>query len=68
MTAAFPITDRPVRFALVGCGRISANHFAALAEHAGRAELVAVCDTDAARLQAAVERTGARGFDSLPAD
>ena len=67
MTAAFPITDRPVRFALVGCGRISANHFAALAEHAGRAELVAVCDTDPARLQAAVERTGARGFDSLDA-
>lgn len=67
MTAAFPITDRPLRFALVGCGRISANHFSALAEHAGRAELVAVCDTDAARLQAAVERTGARGFDSLDA-
>jgi UDP-N-acetyl-2-amino-2-deoxyglucuronate dehydrogenase len=67
MTAAFPITDRPVRFALVGCGRISANHFSALGERAGRAELVAVCDTDAARLQAAVERTGARGFDSLDA-
>jgi UDP-N-acetyl-2-amino-2-deoxyglucuronate dehydrogenase len=67
MTAAFPITDRPVRFALVGCGRISANHFSALGEHAGRAELVAVCDTDPARLQAAVERTGARGFDSLDA-
>ena len=67
MTPAFPITDRPVRFALVGCGRISANHFAALAEHAGRAELVAVCDTDPARLQAAVERTGARGFDALDA-
>jgi len=67
MTPAFPITDRPVRFALVGCGRISANHFSALGEHAGRAELVAVCDTDPARLQAAVERTGARGFDSLDA-
>jgi len=67
MTAPFPITDRPVRFALAGCGRISTNHFAALAEHAGRAELVAVCDTDPARLQAAVERTGARGFDSLDA-
>jgi UDP-N-acetyl-2-amino-2-deoxyglucuronate dehydrogenase len=67
MTPPFPITDRPVRFALVGCGRISANHFAALGEHAGRAELVAVCDTDAVRLQAAVERTGARGFDSLDA-
>ena len=34
-------------------------------QHAGRAELVAVCDTRPAALQAAVERTGARGFDSL---
>ena len=54
MTAAFPITDRPVRFALVGCGRISANHFDALKQHAGRAELVAVCDNRPAALAAAV--------------
>ena len=65
--AALPITGRPVRFALVGCGRISANHIAALAEHRGRAELVAVCDTDAARLQAAADKTGAAGFPSLQA-
>ena len=25
-----PIVDRKIRFALVGCGRISANHFEAL--------------------------------------
>ena len=25
-----PITDRKIRFALVGCGRIAQNHFAAL--------------------------------------
>ena len=41
----FPILDRPVRVALVGCGRISKNHVEALTRHAGRAELVAVCDT-----------------------
>jgi len=63
----FPITDRPIRFALVGCGRISANHFEALRQHAGRAELVAVCDTNAAALAAAVNTTGAAGFASLPA-
>ncbi len=40
----FPILDRKLRFALVGCGRISANHIDALARHADRAELVAVCD------------------------
>jgi len=65
MPAAFPITDRPIRFAMVGCGRISANHFDALAQHAPRAELVAVCDNRAAALEAAVARTGVRGFASL---
>ncbi|MFO1292877.1 MAG: Gfo/Idh/MocA family oxidoreductase [Rubrivivax sp.] len=67
MNAHFPIVERPVRFALVGCGRISANHFAALERHAGRAELVAVCDNRPEALAAAVARTGARGFDSLAA-
>ncbi len=61
------ITERPIRFALVGCGRISGNHFEALKQHRGRAELVAVCDTRPAALQAAVDRTGAPGFDSLDA-
>jgi UDP-N-acetyl-2-amino-2-deoxyglucuronate dehydrogenase len=67
MPAPFPITNRHIRFALVGCGRISGNHFEALKQHQGRAELVAVCDTRAAAVQAAVARTGARGFDSLDA-
>ncbi|MEF7614752.1 Gfo/Idh/MocA family oxidoreductase [Aquincola sp. MAHUQ-54] len=39
-----PITDRRIRFALVGCGRIARNHVAALAAHGERAELVALCD------------------------
>lgn len=60
-----PITDRPVRFAVVGCGRIAANHFAALQAHSDRAQLVAVCDTDPAALNSASERTGAPGFASL---
>jgi UDP-N-acetyl-2-amino-2-deoxyglucuronate dehydrogenase len=62
-----PITDRPIRFALVGCGRISANHIEALRQHAPRAELVAVCDIKPEALQAAVAKTGAPGFDSLDA-
>ena len=59
------ITDRRIRFALVGCGRISANHFDALEKHAERAELVAVCDIDPAALARAEQRTGAPGFRSL---
>lgn len=56
------VTDRKLRFALVGCGRIAANHMDSLARHAERAELVAVCDSDPAALAAAVTRTGAQGF------
>ncbi len=56
------ITDRKLRFALAGCGRIAANHFESISRHADRADLVAVCDTDPAALAAATTRTGARGF------
>jgi UDP-N-acetyl-2-amino-2-deoxyglucuronate dehydrogenase len=67
MNPALPIIDRALRFALVGCGRISANHIDALRRHSGRAELVAVCDVKAAALAAAHEKTGATAFDSLDA-
>ena len=65
MPAAFPVTDRKLRFAVVGCGRISKNHFEALARHGERAELVAGCDTDPRALAAAVASTGAAGFPVL---
>jgi UDP-N-acetyl-2-amino-2-deoxyglucuronate dehydrogenase len=29
-----PITNRKIRLALVGCGRIASNHFAAIEGHA----------------------------------
>ena len=67
MNHSLPITHRPLRFALVGCGRISANHFNALRQHAERAQLVAVCDNRPTTLAAAVAATGAAGFDSLDA-
>lgn len=62
-----PITDRRIRIGLVGCGRISANHIRAIAQHHDRAELVAICDTQPSRLEqaqmlireAAVEYPGA---------
>ena len=62
---ALPIVERPIRFALVGCGRISANHIEALRQHAARAHWVAVCDNRPQALAAAVAKTGARGFASL---
>jgi UDP-N-acetyl-2-amino-2-deoxyglucuronate dehydrogenase len=65
LTSEHPADPRPVSFALVGCGRISARHIEAMQAHAGRATLVAVCDpAEPARL-AAAERTGAQPFASL---
>jgi UDP-N-acetyl-2-amino-2-deoxyglucuronate dehydrogenase len=60
-----PIIGRKLRLALVGCGRIAANHFGAMEGHADNIELVDVCDIDPAALQAAVERTGAKGHSKL---
>lgn len=48
-----PIADRPIRIALVGCGRISANHIKAIALQPKRAELVAICDTQQDSLERA---------------
>lgn len=59
------IKDRKIRFAVVGCGRIAANHFAALEKHRETAELAAVCDTEPAALARAVQRTGAQPYASL---
>lgn len=67
MTKPTPIRDRKVRFAVVGCGRISGKHFEALRAHADSAALVAVCDTDDAALRKAAEATGARGYRDLDA-
>ena len=64
-TSRPPVQGRKVRFALIGCGRIAQNHIEAVKRHSERAELVAVCDTDAVALAAAVDKTGARSFTSL---
>lgn len=45
-----PIVDRKIRIAVVGCGRISKNHFGSIEKHDGDLELVAVCDVDLAAL------------------
>lgn len=62
-----PITNRKIRFALVGCGRIAKNHFDSIKQHADQAELVSVCDIDSAALDAAATYTGAKPFANLDA-
>lgn len=53
----------PVRIALVGCGRISANHFEAIAKVEGL-ELSAVCDSVESRARAAGEQWQVPWFTS----
>jgi UDP-N-acetyl-2-amino-2-deoxyglucuronate dehydrogenase len=59
------IADRKIRVAIAGCGRISGKHFEAIAKHTDRLELVGVCDTSPARLEAVTQRTGVPGYDGL---
>lgn len=40
------IKNRKIRIAVLGCGRISRNHFAAIAKHQDALQLVAVCDNN----------------------
>lgn len=46
MYSNLPIGDRKIRVAVVGCGRISKNHFASIKTHENELELVAICDID----------------------
>jgi UDP-N-acetyl-2-amino-2-deoxyglucuronate dehydrogenase len=63
--APYKIDDRKLRFAIVGCGRISDRHTDAIAAHRDRAELVAVCDTEAAALDKATTALKVPGYPSL---
>ena len=67
VTAPDVFGTRKVRFGVVGCGRIAGSHFDALAKHAERAEVVAVCDTEPKALAEAVRRTGATPYPTLEA-
>ncbi|NUQ93893.1 MAG: Gfo/Idh/MocA family oxidoreductase [Gemmatimonadaceae bacterium] len=57
------ITGRDVRIALVGCGRISVNHFDAYRKVDGL-QLVAVCDVVEDRARAAAQANGVPAFTS----
>ena len=57
------LSDRPIRFVLVGPGRISKNYFEAIDKHAGQAELVAVYDTS--RWMRLSPSAGAKGWGAI---
>lgn len=59
------IEGRKIRIAIVGCGRISKNHFASLEKHADNFELISVCDTNADTLNAHTEQYKVTGYQNL---
>lgn len=64
----FPvIKDRKMRIGIVGCGRISKNHFGAIEKHSDAIELVAVCDIDPDVLAEHTEKYKVSGYRKLEA-
>lgn len=59
------ITDRKVKIALVGLGRISKNHLQAIIEHHTHLELVAVCDVCEERVKEIAEQYQVPGYCDL---
>jgi len=60
-----PIKDRKIKIGIVGCGKISANHFNAIAELSDQFELTAICDTHTDSLQKALSVSNASGYSSI---
>ena len=63
---SYPVIEgRKIRIAIVGCGRISKNHFGSLEKHADDIELIAVCDTNLDVLNEHAEQYKVSGYQSL---
>ncbi|NGZ29486.1 MAG: Gfo/Idh/MocA family oxidoreductase [Magnetococcales bacterium] len=59
------IKDRKIRMAIVGCGRISKNHFGSIEKHADNLELVAVCDNASSVLDDHAKKYQVPGYKHL---
>lgn len=60
-----PISDRKIRIAIVGCGRISKNHFGSIEKHGDELELAAICDVDSAVLAEHAEKYKVPAYRSM---
>jgi UDP-N-acetyl-2-amino-2-deoxyglucuronate dehydrogenase len=67
LSTSYSIDGRKVRLAIVGCGRISRNHLAAVRGCAQDIELVGVCDTDPNRCESVAVEYGVDAYGSLGA-
>ena len=59
------VRSRKIRVGLIGCGRISKNHFGSIVQHATDLQLAAVCDVDSVNLQAHVDQYCVPGYLSM---
>lgn len=59
------IKDKKIKIAIIGCGRISKNHFGSIEQLKNEFELVAVCDNNYSVLQAHKEQYNVPGYLSL---
>lgn len=62
----FPIiAEGKIRIAVIGCGRISKNHFASIERHKDQLELVAVCDENTETLAEHSKTHGVPGYENF---
>ena len=59
------VTKRKIRIAVVGCGRISKNHFASIEKHKDNIELVSICDVRQSVLSEHVSTYKVKGYLEL---
>ena len=59
------IKQRRIRVGLVGCGRISHNHFTSILQYNEDLELVSICDTDQCALRKAVNAHNVAGYSDF---
>jgi UDP-N-acetyl-2-amino-2-deoxyglucuronate dehydrogenase len=60
-----PIVNRKIRTAIVGCGRISKNHFEYLEKHQDNMELISICDNQQTILSAHEKKYNVKGYLDL---
>ncbi len=59
------IKDRKIRCAIVGCGRISKNHFGSIEKHSENIELISICDTNLEVLKQHEDQYNIKGYLKL---
>ncbi len=59
------VKERKIRIGVVGCGRISRNHFASIEQHSDDMELAAICDSNAGTLAEHEERHSVPAYGDM---